>query len=313
MPPTAGSHSDTMNAPTDRRSIRVERHRIRIRPTRNGIIFIVLVLALFIGSINYNNNLGFLFTFLLGSIALVSVADTYKSIAGITIGSSYAAPVFAGEPAVFELIASAGAANKGRIGFAFEGQPTAYHELIAHADNRIRVTARTTARGILRPGPLSIHSAYPLGLWRVGTRIDLNLEAIVYPRPRHGHVEIRDARSPLGDTADASGPGSDDFRGLKSYAPGDPLQRISWRASSRGQGLFTKDFKGQHATAPFLDWQTLKASDPEHKLALLCHMVLKAYRKEWTYGLRLPGQSIGPGNGYGHRNRCLKALALFQS
>jgi uncharacterized protein (DUF58 family) len=312
VPVPAGNHNETMNKHTARHPIAVGRHRIRIRPTRSGIIFLILVLAMFMGSLNYNNNLGFLLTFLLGSIALVSIADTYKSIAGISIGSSYARPVFAGENAVFELIASASATNRGRIGFAFDSQPIGYHELIAHEDSRIQVTARTTARGILRPGPLSIHSTYPLGLWRIGTRIDLNLEAVVYPQPRRGNVEVLEARSPVGEDTSDGGSGSDDFQGLKNYAPGDPLQRISWRASSRGQGIFTKDFNGLYAAAPFLDWHTLKASDPEHKLSRLCHMVLTAYQNEWTYGLRLPDQSIGPGNGYGHRNRCLKALALFR-
>lgn len=302
-----------MNGRTIRRPIIIGRDRIGIRPTRSGIVFLILVFAMFMGSLNYNNNLGFLLTFLLGSIALVSIADTYKSFAGITIGSSYAGPVFAGEKAVFELIASGGAATRGRIGFAFEGQPTAYHQLVAHEDRFVQVTARTAARGIFRPGPLSIHSVFPLGLWRVGTRIDLNLEVIVYPQPRQGNVNLINARTPDGEETSAGGRGSDDFRGLKNYVPGDPLQRVSWRASSRGQGLFTKDFNGLFDVAAYLDWHALNASDAEHKLSLLCHMILKAYQNEWTYGLRLPGQSIGPGNGRGHKLRCLRALALFQS
>ena len=247
---STANHTLTTSRDSDRpRSIK-GRNRIRIRPTRYGVIFLILVLAMFIGSLNYNNNLGFLLTFLLGSIALVSIADTYKSIAGITIGSAYARPVFAGEKAVFELLASGRINPKGLIGFAFKGQPTAYHELIAHEESPIQVAARTTARGILRPGPLSIYSVYPLGLWRVDIRIDLNLEAIVYPQPLQGAVEQVGAISPVGDNATESSSGSDDFKGLKSYAPGDPLQRISWRASSRGQGLFTKDFNGLFAEAP---------------------------------------------------------------
>ena len=67
-------------------------NQIRIRPTRNGFIFIFLVLSMLLGSINYINNLGFLLTFLLGSIAFVSIANTYKNIAGITIRSSFSRP-----------------------------------------------------------------------------------------------------------------------------------------------------------------------------------------------------------------------------
>ena len=308
---STSNHTLTVSKHTVRHPTIIGRNRIRIRPTRNGIIFLILVFAMFVGSLNYNNNLGFLLTFLLGSMALVSIVDTYKSIAGITIGSAYARPVFAGEKAVFELMASGGSANRRSIGFAFEGQPPAYHELIAQEACRVQVVARSTARGILRPGPLVVHCVFPLGLWRISTRIDLDPEALVYPRPRHGDVNLTDAKSPVGEDTNDGGPGSDDFRGLKNYAPGDPLQRISWRASSRGQGLFTKDFDGIHAAAPLLEWHSLPASDPEHKLSLLCHMVLIAYQNECTYGLRLPGQSIEPGNGYAHRNRCLRALALF--
>ena len=44
-------------------------NRLKIRPTRYGNVFILLLLGMFVGSINYNNNLGFLLTFLLASMA----------------------------------------------------------------------------------------------------------------------------------------------------------------------------------------------------------------------------------------------------
>ena len=250
----------TSNNHTSRLPITIGRKRIRIRPTRNGMIFIVLVLSMFWGSLNYNNNLGFLLTFLLGSMAFVSIANTYKNVCGITIESAFTRPVFAGEKAIFELIISGGAANRVRIGFAFDGHQTVYHDLIAHEDNRIQVFARAASRGILKPGPLLIHSDYPLGLFRIGTQIDPNFECIVYPKPLPGNVKTIDAKSPGGEDVSHSGPGSDDFHGLKSYAPGDPLQRISWRASSRGQGLFTKDFKGQSGSAVLLDWHAAEST-----------------------------------------------------
>jgi len=309
---SAGSFAINHKFPT-RLPLTLQIRVIRIRPTRHGVVFIVLVLAMFLGSLNYGNNLGFLLTFLLGSMAFVSIADTYKNAAGITIVSSFARPVFAGQRAVFEFIISGGAANRVRIGFAFEGHPIAYHDFAGHTDNRIQVFTRAVSRGIFKPGPLLIHSDYPLGLFRVAARIDPDLECIVYPKPLPGNVKTIDARSPDGKDVTYSGPGADDFTGLKSYAQGDPVQRISWKASSRGQGLFTKDFSGQYDSAVFLDWHSLKAPDPEQKLALLCHMVLKAYQNDLSFGLRLPGNSLGPSRGRGHKIRCLKALALFNT
>jgi uncharacterized protein (DUF58 family) len=309
MPAT--NHTLSANHQSARLPIILDRIKIRIRPTRYGLVFIVLVLAMFLGSLNYNNNLGFLLTFLLGSLAFVSIAHTYKNVAGITIGSSFAQSVFAGEKAVFEFIIPGDTATRVRIGFAFRDHQIAYYDLVAHENNRVRVLVRASSRGMLNPGPLRIHSDYPLGLFRVGTRIDPDLECIIYPMPLAGKLELVDARSTDGDDVAYSAPGSDDFQGLKGYTPGDSFQRISWKASSRGQGLFTKDFTGRYRSAIFLDWHSLRTPDPEDKLSLLCHMVLNAYQNDISYGLRLPGSSIQPGKGRGHKIRCLKALALF--
>jgi uncharacterized protein (DUF58 family) len=308
---SATNHMLTTGHQSARLPIILDRKKIRIRPTRNGLIFIVLVLAMFLGSLNYNNNLGFILTFLLGSLAFVSIAHTYKNVAGITFGSSFAQSVFAGQKAVFEFIIPGDTATRVRIGFGFRDCQIAYYDLTAHEDNRVRVLVGAPTRGVLNPGPLRIHSDYPLGLFQVGTRIDPDLECLIYPIPQAGKVRIVDARSADGDDVAHSAPGSDDFQGLKGYTPGDSLQRISWKASSRGQGLFTKDFTGRYRSTVFLDWHSLGTPDPEDKLSLLCHMVLNAYQNDVTYGLRLPGTSIQPGNGRGHRIRCLKALALY--
>ena len=289
----------------------LRRSRLRIRPTRYGIMFILLLLGMFVGSINYNNNLGFLLTFLLGSMAFVSIAHTYKNISGITIVSAGAKSVFAGEQAVFEFIVENSGANRHGIEFAFHKAKTAMIDLTNGPRYRARVDIRASSRGILRPGPLWIYTAYPFGFFRVQAKLHLNLECIVYPRPIIGPVKPAAEKSNTIREGSFSGPGNDDFQGLKGYLPGDPLQRISWRASSRGQGLFTKDFNGQYGSSFFLDWHTLKSADTERRLSLLCHAVLKAYQLNVVYGLKLPGKTIAPETGQTHKNRCLKTLALF--
>jgi uncharacterized protein (DUF58 family) len=49
----------------------------------------------------------------------------------------------------------------------------------------------------------------------------------------------------------------------------------------------------------------------EHRLSMLTHQVLAAEEANLAYGLRLPGNELGPGLGERHRDECLKALALF--
>jgi uncharacterized protein (DUF58 family) len=289
------------------------KNRLQIRPTRYGVVFILLVVGMFVGSINYNNNLGFLLTFLLGGMALVSIAHTYKNIAGLQIVSASAEPVFAGEHAVFRLIVDGTGVNRYGIAFGFAGEKASLYDLTAGNKNHVNVVVSAVSRGVLEPGPLLLYSDYPLGLFRVQSQKRLNVECLVYPKPIAGRVNTI-AEKNLSDGSDGfNAPGSDDFQGLKGYLPGDPLQRISWRASSRGQGLFTKDFNGQYGSSFYLDWYSLKASDDEHKLSLLCRRILTAYQANLTYGLKLPGRTLEPGNGQIHKNRCLKTLALFSN
>lgn len=289
----------------------LRKSRLQIRPTRYGIVFILLLLGMFAGSINYNNNLGFLLTFLLASMAFVSIAHTYKNISGLTIVSSRVEPVFAGQQAVFEFLAKDSGTDRSGIGFSFSKEKAAIFNFVKGSNFRLSVGTHASSRGMLRPGPLLIYSDYPLGLFRVQSQPHLDLECLVYPQPLTGKVTPVAVRSTADEDGDFNGSGTDDFQGLKGYLPGDPLQRISWRASSRGLGLFTKDFKGQHGESIYLDWYSLNGPGPEQKLSLLCNAVLKAQQHKLIYGLRLPGKTIQPGNGQIHKNRCLKTLALF--
>jgi uncharacterized protein (DUF58 family) len=289
------------------------RKHLQIRPTRYGIVFILLLLGMFGGSINYNNNLGILLTFLLGSTALVSLTCTFKNISGITIISSAAKPVFAGQQAAFEIMVEDSGTDRTGVGFSFANQKAVVLNFVKGSNIRLKVEAHAAARGILRPGPLLIYSDYPLGLFQVQSHVHLNPECLVYPKPLVGKVTPIFGKDPAYADGRVSGPGTDEFQGLKGYLPGDPLQRISWRASSRGRGLFTKDFKGQYGASFYLDWNSLKSSDREQKMSLLCSAVLNAHRLNLLYGLKLPGQTIRPGNGRIHKNRCLKTLALFSN
>jgi len=291
----------------------LQKSRLQLRPTRYGIVFILLLLGMFIGSLNYANNLGYLLTFLLGSMALVSVAQTYKNISGLKILAAQTNPVFAGESAGFAFTTDDSGFDRRGIAMAFAGGKPAALDTVKGTKARIQVHVQAVSRGLLRPWPLVIYSDYPLGLFRVQSQLILALGCIVYPRPQNGKVKTFAEKFAPETNGGLSGSGTDDFRGLKGYLPGDPLQRISWKASSRGRGLFTKQYRGQYDASVYLDWDLLPGSDAERKLSLLCHAVLEAQQNNLNYGLKLPGLTIGPGNSPIHKNRCLKSLALFRA
>ena len=60
-----------------------------------------------------------------------------------------------------------------------------------------------------------------------------------------------------------------------------------------------------------LDYDAIRAQDPETRLSRLCDMVIKVSAMNLEYGIRLPDEIIAPGKGDRHRDLCLKRLALF--
>lgn len=71
------------------------RHRyLYILPTRHGLVFFAILMAILVGSINHNNNLGFILAFLLGGISFISIFHTFRNLSGLTLLSARATPVF---------------------------------------------------------------------------------------------------------------------------------------------------------------------------------------------------------------------------
>jgi uncharacterized protein (DUF58 family) len=290
----------------------LERKRIYILPTPLGLVFIGVLTGMLVGSINYNNNIAFLLTFLLGSMTVVSILHTHRNLLGVRVRSVTPSPAFATEPAVFRVVVRAPAPTRRAISFRFPDGEEAPADLGADRDEAIAVTAPTSARGRFHPGPLRISTVFPLGLFRAWSRMDLELETVVYPRPLQGPFATgTGGEAAVGDGEAAAGAGADDFDGLKSYQPGDALQHISWKAFSKGQGLQTKVFVGEAGVTVMLDWDAVREPDLERRLSRLCGQVLRANNRDLYFGLRLPGLEIPPDRGETHKHACLRALALF--
>jgi uncharacterized protein (DUF58 family) len=283
------------------------------RPTRFGLAFALLVSAILAGAVNFANNLGFLLGFLLGGVGVVSLFHGYGNLTALTLAAVRAEPVFAGEEASFELFTRADGSGAAAVRFALGRQPasTAPTDLSSGCSTTTRIRVPAPRRGLLDSGGVVIVSEYPFGLFRFSCRLQPDLTCLVYPKPAaEGIMPIRRSAGRKGEGKNRGGE-DDDFQGLRPYRPGDPLQHIFWKASARGQGLFTKEFAGTGGATAWLDWDAAAGPDPEQKLALLCRAVLQAQRDRLEYGLRLPGRVIEPDRGERHQKNCLAALALY--
>ena len=82
---------------------RLEPRRIYILPTGVGLIFALMTFAMLLGSMNYNNNLSFVLTFMLIGIGFVSMHQCQRNLVGLELSFAGTEPVFAGQAAQFRI------------------------------------------------------------------------------------------------------------------------------------------------------------------------------------------------------------------
>jgi uncharacterized protein (DUF58 family) len=290
--------------------VNLRHNRVYVFPTRQGFVFFTLLLAILFGSLNHNNNLGLLLTFLLGGMAFVSIFHTYRNIAGLQLLSAKAYPVFAGQVAWFELSLKAPRYEQQALSLYFgSGEPVTVTTIPGDNKKIVTVPHPTRRRGLLAPDQLYVSTTYPLGLFRGWSVLFIDAVCVVYPEPIAGPMITAQGRKIDDSEGEPGGEGVDDFAELSGYQPGDALQHISWKAYSRGQGLYTKKFIGQAGKTIYFDPEILGSSDMEYKLSRVCYMILKAEEMQLTYGLKIGSRLIEPDHGGNHKRLCLNSLA----
>ena len=283
----------------------------RFAPTRFGWMFIIALVSMLLGSINYNNNLGFLFTFLLGSMAFVSIIHTYGNIKSIAVEAIRSQPVFESQDAVFEVTLKPRPTPYFGLRFGLNDSQETLVRSTAEIGNHVAMIVKSPRRGRLCVDRLKVETEYPFGLFRIRRSIPVVGTGLIYPKPIPvNQLSARDLMAVHQSQGGVRSAG-DDFKGLRTFQNGDALKHIFWKAFSKGQGLLVKEF-GQSASPELcLNWDKINSKQTEKKLSILCAMVLKAHNLKLAYGISLPGKIIAPRNGNQHKHACLRALALF--
>lgn len=290
--------------------VRLTRRRIYILPTRHGLVFGLVLLAMLIGAINYQNGLAYLLTFLLGSLGIVSILHSYRNLHGLLIHFGQPAAVFAGERASFPLQLE-NPLGHARYALRLQGQgEIACSDLPANDAHWLPLPMPAQRRGLQSAGRLVLSSSYPLGLFRAWSYLYPAQQLLVYPHPE-GPRELPPTQQQDDGGEGLGGRGGEDFDSLRPYHDGDSLKHVHWKALARGQGLVTKQFGGGGSSVLWLHWEQTGRQDAEQRLSALCRWVLEADSRGIVYALSLPHQQIPPASGPAQRKRCLEALALY--
>ncbi|MFC6632329.1 DUF58 domain-containing protein [Microbulbifer taiwanensis] len=293
------------------RSVTLDHSRLFILPTRAGMGFLLVVLLLWLLGTNYENNLVFALTFLLVSLFAVLPVHTFANLSGLRLQLLEARPAFAGDYAEAQIhVSRSGRRAREWIAVGWPSEEASYLDLYERDSAETCVALPVVRRGRVRPPRLRVESRFPLGLFRCWSRIDLDIEFLVYPRPVSAGPLPLGAAPTEGESGQAIR-GGDDFAGLKLYRPGDSLRHLAWKQYAAGRDLYSREYESRADARLWLDWDLLAGRDVETRLGNLCHWALQAEREQTAYGLRIPGTRMEPALGPEHQQRVLTALALF--
>jgi len=293
------------------RRVTLDQKRIFIFPTRTGFFFLLTLLLMLVAAINYQNNMSFALTFLLANLFVVAVLHTFGNLSGLTIHAVRATPVFAGQRSEFEIMLSrANSRPYYAIRLAWPDDDGVTLNLLEGEEAHARLFVSTSSRGWHNPGRLLVETVYPLGLLRAWTWVDLDLHALVYPRPL-ASAALPGMATDRPDGSAVPVQGTDDFYGLRDYRAGDSLRHVFWKSVAKGQPLQSKQYIAYADRSVWLDWVLFEGLPAEQRLAHLCYWVLEFDAANEEYGLRLPGVHIEPDCGESHRQQVLRHLALW--
>ena len=293
------------------RNVTLDHNKLFILPTRAGLAFLLIIALLWLLGTNYENNLVFALTFLLVSLFAVLPVHTFANLSGVQLQLLKAGSAFAGDYAEAQLrVARRGGRVRERLRVCWPPEEGALFDLVAQNEATVRITMPVVRRGRVRAPRLRVESRFPMGLFRCWSRVDLDVEFLVYPQPKSAGPLPVGATAGEGDS-ERRQRGGDDFAGLALYRTGDSLRHVAWKQYAGGRDLYSKHYDSSTDMRLWLDWDLLAGRDVETRLSNLCHWALQAEREQCAYGLRLPGSTIEPALGPSHQQRVLTALALF--
>jgi uncharacterized protein (DUF58 family) len=298
-------------------TVTLTQRRIFILPTKQGFTLVFVLVLMLLGDINYNLSLGYVLTFILTMMAVMSMLHAFRNLAHLEIRAGRTDAIFSGETAQFLLHFN----NRSKLSryqlslvktgasFWATGLSSLSFDVPERQDCVVAFPLLAGHRGWLQMGRLRLYTEFPLGLFYCWSYLHFDTRCLVYPQP------LSDAPLPSGSSPDGIGKrsiaGDEDFSGLRKYTAGDALPRVDWKAYARERGLQVKQFSTPLGEELWLDFSDAPDRNEEDKLARMTRWVLDAETQGLRYGLRLPDGELPASNGIAHRDECLRRLALF--
>jgi uncharacterized protein (DUF58 family) len=285
--------------------------RIYILPTRAGLGFGALILAILLTALNYSNSMAMLLATLLVGFMLVGIHDTHRHLKGLRINLADAADSFAGGSGSIELrFENTLATARGPLQLQYATMPVTTCLVPPRSVSRQYLDYSYERRGRHELDRIALWTRAPHGFFRAWCWIHLPLQAHVYPKPVNARpLPVAGGQRRLhGQLARAAG--AEEWSALRPFSPGDSPRAVAWKQYARGAPLLVSQYEAEAGEQHMLDFEALTGLDTEARLSQLCAWVLQCEQQREPYVLRLPQQSLPRGLGAEQQRAALRALCL---
>jgi uncharacterized protein (DUF58 family) len=275
-------------------------------------MFSLVLFAMLLGSMNYNNNMGFALTFLLAGLGVAAMHQAHRNLNGLAVRFQSVDPVFAGQNLRYRFrIVAPAQDSRWDLQLAWLDSAGVALDVPAGESTIVDLDHETTRRGKSSAPAVRVRSSFPFGLFRAWAWIHMDADAIVYPKPAGQAQFAKAPGDPVSGTGQPNPHGNEGFAGFREYQRGDSTRRIAWKAFAKtGELLVTEPEDGIDPVV-WIDWNSHAGLDTETRLSYMTRLVLDAASAGRTYGLRMADGDVGPGSGDPHMRACLTRLALF--
>lgn len=289
---------------------------VYILPTKAGITFAATLAVMMLAAINYQLNLGYALTFLLVGAALVSMHMTHGNLRGLTLHLRPAAPGYAGDAAVLEVVITNPGRERLALALHFEdrgahGRAFDWCDAPAQGQTTAHVSIAPPRRGWHAVPAMVVETVFPFGLFRAWTVWRPAARVLAWPRPEAAPPALPSGGTAASDERATRRSSGSELDGVRPWRRGDSMRQVAWKKVARSGELVSRETAGTVQRELWLDWTDTQGSDAEQRLSRLAAWVLQAEREGRIWGLRLPASALPPGQGDAHRRAALDLLALW--
>jgi len=283
--------------------------QIFILPTRFGWLLGLLMLGMLLGSLNFNNNLGLLTTFIVVSVAHSSLLIAFRNLRGLNITSVSAASVFAGQSARVR-VGLRNDENRVRPGLTlFSSDDSDDIDIEPQASAEAIINIETQRRGWMTLPRIGVQTTHPTGLCRAWSWFWADQKLLVWPKPADTPPALPSGHGSSGSREFDQRQDGDSFYSLREWRQGDSLHRVAWKSSQRHDTLLSREYRNEESDQLVLNLESAPGEDNEARISVLTAWVLQARDQGSSWILEAGGKRLGPDAGVEFERRCLDQLA----